>query len=182
MEGGERVPFQVTEAGALYAEIREMPVVALLDNFRSLYNVGAFFRSADAVSIQRLALCGVTGTPPHPGIAKTALGAERTVRWQHFDYAAQAIAVMRAHGYEIAAIETSTRSVDLFDWTPAFPVCVLFGNEVDGLDGELLDVADVHVRVPMLGLKHSLNVATAGGIVLYELLRKYRRLMEAAGR
>ncbi len=90
------------------------------------------------------------------------------------------MAGLRARGYEIAAVETTLRSVDLFDWRPAFPVCVLFGHEVDGVHPELLDLCDTHIRIPMLGAKHSLNVATAAGVVLYELLRKYRRMAEAA--
>jgi tRNA G18 (ribose-2'-O)-methylase SpoU len=83
---------------------------------------------------------------------------------------------LRSRGYEIAAIETSTQATDLFDWQPMFPVCVLFGHEVDGLATPLLQLCDTHVRIPMLGRKHSLNVASAGAIVLYELLRKYRTL------
>ena len=86
------------------------------------------------------------------------------------------LAEMRHHGYEIAAIETSTRAVDLFDWRPNFPLCVLFGHEVDGIGADVLAACDTHVRIPMLGLKHSLNVASAGAIVMYELLRKYRLL------
>ena len=81
-------------------------------------------------------------------------------------------------GYEIAAIETSVHSVDLFDWQPRFPVCVVFGHEVDGIQKHLLENCDTYVRIPMVGVKHSLNVATAGGVVIYELLRKYRRLVE----
>ena len=83
-----------------------------------------------------------------------------------------------AERYEIAAVETSVRSVDLFDWEPAFPVCVIFGNEIDGIRPEVSALADTYVRIPMLGVKHSLNVATAGGVVIYELLRKYRKLLQ----
>lgn len=83
---------------------------------------------------------------------------------------------MRSHGHEVAAIETSNRAVDIFDWQPSFPVCVIFGHEVDGLDADSLGLCDTHVRIPMLGTKHSLNVASAGAIVMYELLRKYRAL------
>ena len=83
---------------------------------------------------------------------------------------------IRERGYEIAAIETTVHAVDLFDWTPRFPVCVVFGHEVDGIRPELSALCDTHVRIPMLGAKHSLNVATAGGVVIYELLRKYRAL------
>jgi tRNA G18 (ribose-2'-O)-methylase SpoU len=143
-----------------------------------MYNVGAFFRTADAAAIEKLYLCGITSHPPKRQIAKTALGAEQTVAWEHSWDAPAVVRELRARGYEIAAVETSLGSVDLFDWTPAFPVCLLFGHEVDGLRPELLALADTRVRIPMLGAKHSLNVATAGGVVVYELLRKYRRMNE----
>ena len=149
----------------------------LLENVRSLYNVGAFFRTADAVALEKLYLTGITGYPPQNMITKTALGAEETVPWQHTRETEGAIAELRARNYEIAAIETSVNAVDLFDWQPRFPVCVLFGHETDGLTPAASALADTHVRIPMLGVKHSLNVASAGSVVLYELLRKYRGLL-----
>ncbi len=173
----DRVPYRATEQSAAYESIKKLPVTILLDNVRSLYNVGAFFRTADGAGIEKLYLCGITGFPPKNEISKTALGAEETVAWDHAWEAAPIIEDHRSRGYEIAAIETSVRSVDLFDWRPNFPVCVLFGNEVDGLRPELADIADTHVRIPMLGVKHSLNVASAGAVVIYELLRKYRELL-----
>ena len=175
----DRVPFQATAAGAAYDCIRSLPVTVLLDNIRSLYNVGSFFRTADAARIQKLYLCGITGRPPHSGIAKTALGAEQTVPWEHASDAVPMLRAMRDRGLETAAIETSVHAVDLFDWAPRFPVCVVFGHEVDGIQPELSALCDTHVRIPMLGSKHSLNVATAAGVVIYELLRKYRAM--AAG-
>lgn len=172
----ERLPYRATQAAAIYDTIQQLPVVALLDNVRSLYNVGAFFRTADAVGLRKLYLCGITGRPPHTSIHKTALGAEASVLWEYAAEPVPQLTRLRSEGCEIAAIETSVRSVDLFDWEPAFPVCLVFGNEVDGISPELSAVADTHVRIPMLGIKHSLNVATAGGVVIYELLRKYRAL------
>lgn len=169
----ERVPFRATHAGAVYAGFRP-PVSVLLDNVRSLYNVGAFFRTADAAGVEKLFLCGITGRPPKRAITKTALGAEETVAWEHTWEPGPLIASLREGGYEIAAIETAVHAVDLFDWEPRFPVCVIFGHEVDGIRPEISALADTHVRLPMLGGKHSLNVATAGGVVVYELLRKYR--------
>jgi 23S rRNA (guanosine2251-2'-O)-methyltransferase len=174
----ERIPFQVTAGAQSYDLIRELPVAILLDNIRSIYNVGSFFRTADAAGIEKLYLSGITGSPPHKGISKTALGAEETVPWERVPSTLEMLEDLRARHYEIAAIETSNHAVDLFDWRPSFPVCVLFGSEVDGLPPEMTERADTHVRIPMLGMKHSLNVATAGGIVIYELLRKYRRLNE----
>ncbi|MBI4873692.1 MAG: RNA methyltransferase [Acidobacteria bacterium] len=176
----ERMPYQATLAAAAYEPIAALPVCALLDNVRSMYNVGAFFRTADAVGLDKLYLTGITACPPKSGLRKTALGAEETVAWEHgWDPLAFADRLREA-GCELAAIETSVHSVDLFDWRPRFPVCVVFGHEVDGIRPELVARCDTHVRIPMLGRKHSLNVATAGGVVLYELLRKYRRLIERA--
>ena len=170
----DRLPFQATTAGVPYDRIRSLPVSVVLDNVRSLYNVGAFFRTADAAGVERLHLCGITGRPPKRAIAKTALGAEESVPWEHTWEPVPLLQGIRGCGYEIAAIETSVHAVDLFDWTPRFPVCLIFGHEVDGIRPEVSALADTHVRIPMLGQKHSLNVATAGGVVIYELLRKYR--------
>ncbi len=176
----DRVPFQATTAGAAYEQLGRLPVSILLDNVRSLYNVGAFFRTADAASLEKLYLCGITGRPPQSAISKTALGAEETVPWEHAWEAAPLVEIIRGRGMEIAAIETTVHAVDLFDWAPRFPVCVIFGHEVDGIRPEVSALCDTHVRIPMLGAKHSLNVATAGGVVIYELLRKYRALALAA--
>jgi 23S rRNA (guanosine2251-2'-O)-methyltransferase len=151
-----------------------LPAAVLLDNIRSMYNVGAFFRVADGVRLEKLYLCGITAHPPKKAISKTALGAEKVVAWEHGWDALRMAEELRRIGFEIVAIETSSQSIDLFEWQPRFPVCVAFGNEVEGLKPELLEIADTHVRIPMLGQKTSLNVATAAGIVLYELLRKYR--------
>lgn len=153
-----------------------LPVAVLLDNVRSMYNVGAFFRAADGVGLEKLCLCGITAHPPKKAISKTALGAEETVPWEHDWDAAHMAEGLLGAGFQLAAIETSAQAVDLYEWQPRFPVCVAFGNEVEGLRPELLAMADAHVRIPMMGTKESLNVATAGGVVLYELLRKWRAL------
>jgi 23S rRNA (guanosine2251-2'-O)-methyltransferase len=176
----ERLPFPATGAARAYEEIGTLPVTVLLDNVRSAYNTGAFLRTADAAGCQKVYLCGITGRPPDAGIAKTALGAEETVAWEYWSDPLMAVRELRGRGYEIAAIETSVPSVDLFDWRPAFPVCLLVGHEVDGVRQELLELCDTRVRIPMLGRKHSLNVATAGGVALYELLRKYRAMLDNA--
>lgn len=140
---------------------------------RSLYNVGAFFRTADAVGLLRLHLSGFTGSPPSKQIAKTALGAEQNVAWARVD-PIELIRERRQAGWEITAVETVEDAVDVFDWHPRFPVLVVFGHEVDGLPHDLVQACDTRVRIPMVGNKRSLNVATAGGVVLYELFRKLR--------
>ncbi len=171
----ERLPYRATSVAVPYSELR-LPVCILLDNVRSMYNVGAFFRTADGAGIERLLLSGITARPPKNAIAKTALGAEARVPWEDCQNPIAGIENLRTHGYEVAAIETSVKALDIFDWQPRFPVCVMFGHEVDGLNPALLKLCDTHVRIPMLGLKHSLNVASAAAIAMYELLRKYRAL------
>jgi len=173
----ERIPFQATHASAAYEGFTKLPLRVVLEDVRSLYNVGAFFRTCDAAGVEALDLCGITGCPPNKEIHKTALGAEQSVRWRHHTGSLELARDLRRRGYEIAAVETSLHAVDLFDWKPNFPVCVVFGNEVDGIHPDLSRLCDTHVRIPMLGTKHSLNVATAGGVVIYELLRKYRAML-----
>ena len=172
----ERLPFAATRSAALYDGLR-LPVSLLLDNIRSLYNVGAFFRTADGTGVERLYLSGITARPPKKQLSKTALGAEERVAWVSTEDPVETINALRRQEHEIAAIETSVNAVDIFDWQPHFPVCVLFGHEVEGLSPDLLKLCDTYVRIPMLGLKHSLNVASAGAVVMYELLRKYRVLL-----
>ncbi|MEO8048977.1 MAG: RNA methyltransferase [Acidobacteriota bacterium] len=177
----DRLPFRATPLASRYETFDTLPVAILLDNVRSMYNVGAFFRTADAAAAEKLLLTGITAAPPKSGIRKTALGAEETVRWEHARDPLPLLDELRERGYEIAAIETTPHAVDLFDWAPAFPVCIVFGHEVDGIRAEVSARCDTHVRIPMLGSKHSLNVATAGGVVLFELLRKYQALAKRAG-
>ncbi len=151
-----------------------LPVVVLLDRIRSAYNVGAFFRNADGAGVSKLVLTGYTGCPPHPGIAKTALGAEHQVEWEHRRDPLAAVRSLKTQGYQLAAVETSAHAEDFFEWNPGFPLTVIFGNEVEGTKPELAAECDALVRIPMLGMKQSLNVAVAGGIIMYELLRKYK--------
>lgn len=153
-----------------------LPVRVALDRVRSAYNVGAFFRTGDAAGIERLYLGGYTGRPPHRGIAKTALGAEESLPWEHHQELLPALLAQRNQGVQLVAVETTPMAVDLYDWRPRFPVCLVFGNEVDGVAPEIANACEVHVRLPMHGVKESLNVAVAGGAVLFEMLRKHREL------
>jgi len=176
----DHVPFQVTNAAARYDAMTALPVPVILDNLRSAYNVGSFFRTADAGGVGRLYLCGITASPPHRGISKTALGSEERVPWERPADTSVLVGELRARGFEIAAVETSLHAIDLFDWKPRFPVSLVFGNEKDGIGPEISALCDINIRIPMLGMKHSLNVATAAGVVIYELLRKYRELQVRA--
>jgi tRNA G18 (ribose-2'-O)-methylase SpoU len=151
-------------------------VVVLLDNIRSLYNTGSILRTADAASVERVVLCGITprpdqGSRQRRAIAKTALGAEESVAWEYQPDAGAALAKLSADGYQIVAVEISSEAVNLFEWTPQWPVCLVFGHERVGISSDLSAHVDAVVSIPMLGQKRSLNVATAAGVVLYELLR-----------
>jgi 23S rRNA (guanosine2251-2'-O)-methyltransferase len=151
-------------------------VVVLLDNIRSLYNTGSILRTADAAGVERVVLCGITprpdqGSRQRRAIAKTALGAEDTVPWEHQPDAREALRALATAGYHLVAVETSPEAVDLYTWTPTWPICLVFGHEREGIAPDLAEHVDAVVRIPMLGHKGSLNVATAAGVVLYELLR-----------
>jgi tRNA G18 (ribose-2'-O)-methylase SpoU len=155
-----------------------LPVTVVLDNVRSLYNTGAFFRTADGCAVERLVLCGITPRPDQGGrqqraIAKTALGAELTVPWEYQADTQAALATLAAARYHVVAVETTVSAVDLYDWVPRWPLCLVFGHEKDGLGAEVASLVETSVRIPMLGHKRSLNVATAAGVVLYELLRRW---------
>ena len=152
-------------------------VVVVLDNIRSLYNTGSILRTADAAGVERVVLCGITprpdqGSRQRRAIAKTALGAEDSVAWEYQADAAGALRAPAAAGYQLAVVETDLHAVNLFEWTPRWPVCLVFGHEKDGVSSDLTPHVDTVIRIPMLGHKRSLNVATAAGVVLYELLRR----------
>ncbi|WP_151086923.1 RNA methyltransferase [Hymenobacter baengnokdamensis] len=150
------------------------PVVLVLDNVRSLHNVGAVFRTADAFALEKIYLCGVTGQPPHREITKTALGSTESVAWEHTATTLQAVQELKAAGYQLVAVEQTTGSVVLpqFRPRPGQPLALVLGNEVFGVADEILALCDISVEVPQLGTKHSLNVSVAAGVVLWDILTK----------
>lgn len=147
-------------------------IYVLLDNVRSLYNVGAIFRTSDAVLLKKLYLCGITGFPPRKELSKTALGAEEVVPWQYIDDSTDAIKKLKERGVKIVAVELAHGSVSYQDAKYDFPVCFVFGHEVEGVSDEVMELADMAVTVPMLGRANSLNVSTCCGIILYDALAK----------
>ena len=156
-----------------YADRPRHPIVGVLDNIRSVYNVGAIFRTADAARLQELLLCGMTARPPRPDIRKTALGAEETVPWRYFGSASEAVAELKTRGYQIAVLEQTDESVDLWEARFRFPVALVVGHEWHGVSEELLPLADLAVSIPMFGAKTSLNVSVAFGIAAYTVLRSW---------
>lgn len=147
-------------------------VVLILDNIRSMHNVGSAFRTADAFAAEALYLCGYTPQPPHRDIHKTALGATETVHWKHFAHIIDAVQNAKEQGYKIFAVEQAHDSVMLHDfhWN-GDPVALVLGNEVTGVSEEVLSLADGVIEIPQFGSKHSLNISVSLGVVLWELVR-----------
>lgn len=156
-----------------FKESHKIPIVVVLDNIRSMHNVGSVFRTADAFLLQGIYLCGYTPQPPHRDINKTALGATDTVSWKYFGTTVEAVQSLREEGFKIWAIEQVENSVPLhrFDSNEQLPLAVVFGNEVSGVAGDVLKLCDGSLEIPQLGMKHSLNISVAAGIVLWELVR-----------
>lgn len=151
---------------------RRIRLVVVLDNIRSLNNVGAIFRTADGIGIEKLWLCGITGYPPQSGIAKTALGAEDRVPWDYHKDVTEVVARHRRQGYHIILLEQTDPSAVYHLFEPTGPVCLIVGNEVDGVNERLLPLADGAMEIPMAGIKNSLNVAVAFGVAGYDIRNK----------
>ncbi|MGZ3839201.1 MAG: RNA methyltransferase [Flavisolibacter sp.] len=156
-----------------FRESAKMPIVAVLENIRSAYNVGSVFRTADAFLLESIYICGYTAYPPHKEIKKTALGADETVRWKHFKTSKEAIAELKEEGYSVYAVEQAHNSISLEQFsTEGRKMAVVFGNEVTGVDQGTIEQCDGCIEIPQLGVKHSLNVSVAAGVVLWELVRR----------
>lgn len=152
---------------------QKTPLALVLDNIRSLNNVGSMFRTCDAFAASRICLCGITATPPSPEIHKTALGAEETVDWKHYDSTLDAIAELKADGYTVCCLEQVIDSVSLerFEAEKGRKYAVVVGHEVEGVSPEVVDACDTCLEIPQFGTKHSLNVAVSAGIALWQLFR-----------
>jgi 23S rRNA (guanosine2251-2'-O)-methyltransferase len=149
------------------------PFIIVLDNIRSQSNVGSVFRSADAFLTESIYLCGITATPPHPEIRKTALGATESVAWKYFRKTSEAISELRSQGYRIIGIEQAEGAISLnkFEVIKNTRYALVFGHEVNGVDQEVLNECDYVIEIPQFGTKHSFNIAVSVGIVLWELNR-----------
>lgn len=186
---------KITEMGRMNAEefkaSDKMPLVVVLDDVRSMYNVGSVFRTADAFRVESICLCGITACPPHQEIHKTALGAEDTVAWQHFSNALDAVHSLKMAGYTIFSIEQCEGSTQLQDLQhkmasiAPFPpslsqgisslpkVAIVLGNEVKGVNQDVVNASDYCLEIPQFGTKHSLNVSTAAGMVIWEFAKLF---------
>ncbi len=157
-----------------FKNVEKIPVCIVLDNVRSLHNVGSAFRTADAFRIEKIYLTGITGTPPHREIQKTALGATESVDWEYVERTAHVIQQLKHQGYTIIAIEQTSESkpLQIFAPEPNVKYCLVFGNEVDGVSEDVIDQADLALEIPQTGTKHSLNISVCLGIVVWEIFRK----------
>lgn len=157
-----------------FKDSQKIPVIIVLDNIRSMHNVGSVFRTADAFLMQGIYLCGYTPQPPHRDINKTALGATESVDWKYFSTTKEALQLLLQDGYRIFAVEQVENSTPLHrvGLQPGEKLAVVFGNEVSGIDAEVLALCHGSIEIPQMGMKHSLNISVAAGIVLWELFKK----------
>ncbi|MFY7964913.1 MAG: RNA methyltransferase [Chitinophagaceae bacterium] len=154
-----------------FKQSEKKSIVIVLDNIRSMHNVGSVFRTSDAFLIEAICLCGYTPQPPHRDINKTALGATETVDWLYFENTTNAVIELKNKGYAVYAIEQVESSISLEKFSATDkPIAIVFGNEVEGVNDEVLKVVDGFIEIPQLGMKHSLNISVAAGIVLWQLV------------
>lgn len=159
-----------------YRRRQKLPLAVVLDNVRSLNNIGSIFRTSDALLADRLMLCGITATPPSPEIHKTALGAEDSVEWEYFENTADAVSELRRRGYTICVLEQVKGSVELNEFAPepGRKYAIIAGHEVHGVDPAIVDMADVCLEIPQFGTKHSLNVSVSTAIALWHFFNRLR--------
>jgi tRNA G18 (ribose-2'-O)-methylase SpoU len=159
-----------------FKQAGKMPLVVVLDHVRSCNNVGSVFRTSDAMLVRKICLCGITATPPDKEIHKTALGAENTIDWQYFKTTEEAIELLKSEGYTIIAIEQVEGSISLNEYLPEpdEKLALIFGNEVKGVQQEVVNMCDKTIEIPQFGTKHSFNIAVSAGIVLWDLFNKLK--------
>jgi 23S rRNA (guanosine2251-2'-O)-methyltransferase len=157
-----------------YKSSDKTPIVIVLDNIRSLNNIGSVFRTADSFLVEAVYLCGITAQPPHREIQKTALGATESVDWKYFETTNEAVSFLKENNYKIAAVEQAENSImlDKFNIQPNEKIATIFGNEVKGVQQEIVDLSDVVLEIPQYGTKHSLNISVSTGVVVWDLFQK----------
>lgn len=157
-----------------FKQAEKAPIIVVLDNIRSMHNVGSVFRTSDAFLVNAIFICGYTAQPPHAHINKTALGATETVDWMYYPTSLDAINDLKSNGYKVYGIEQTDNSISLetLDVLPEEKIAIVFGNEVTGVDDTVLEACDGSIEIPQLGMKHSLNISVAAGIVLWKLSEK----------
>lgn len=163
---------------ASYKKAAKAPLIIVLENVRSLNNIGSIFRTADAFRVEKIYLCGFTATPPHREIHKTALGATESVAWEYMPSALDCILKLKQQHYVVVSVEQATGSIPIHHFSTDFALhkyALIFGNELDGVSPEVINASDCCLEIPQFGTKHSFNIAVSVGIVLWELCREYIR-------
>lgn len=157
-----------------FKESKKNPIIVVLDNIRSLNNIGSVFRTSDAFLIEKIYLCGITARPPHKDINKTALGATETVEWEYYESTTELIKKLKNEGVKIASVEQAENAEMLGEFTPkqGEKYAIVFGNEVKGVDQEVVNLSDTVIEIPQFGTKHSLNISVSAGIVIWDLHSK----------
>lgn len=162
-----------------YQDTEKTPIIIILDNVRSLNNIGSVFRTADGFRIEKIILCGISTPPPHRDIYKTALGAEESVPWEYYDHTRDAVLQLKIDHYYIAAIEQAVDSISLEDFTlPKNKLALVFGHEIKGVSQEVVDLSDSCIEIPQFGTKHSFNISVSVGIVLWDIFQKLPNLKD----
>jgi 23S rRNA (guanosine2251-2'-O)-methyltransferase len=163
----------------MFRESKKFPLIIVLDNVRSMMNIGSVFRTADAFLIEGIYLCGITATPPHREIHKTALGATESVMWKYFQETSDAVTLLKREGYQVMALEQTSNSVDLALFQPGKDqkYAMVFGNEVKGVDDKVLALCDGCIEIPQFGTKHSLNISVTAGMVIWDFYSKRKEIM-----
>lgn len=161
-----------------FQKAEKNPIIVVLDNIRSMNNIGSVFRTCDAFRVEQLFLCGITAQPPHREIHKTALGATDSVSWKYFDATKKAVNWLKENGYYIIAIEQTDISINLNNYVPdkTKKIALIFGNEVNGVDEEVLAMCDFCIDIPQYGTKHSINISVSAGIILWDMVTKMGKI------
>lgn len=159
-----------------FKQQEKLPVVVILDNVRSMHNVGSIFRTSDGFAVEQVVLCGITGQPPHREIEKTALGATQSIDWIYHENTTSAIHDLRKKGYLIIAVEQASNSIELnnFRVSSGLKYALIFGNEVNGVSDEAMELIDACIEIPQFGTKHSFNIVVSAGIVLWDVFSKMK--------
>jgi tRNA G18 (ribose-2'-O)-methylase SpoU len=159
-----------------FKNTEKMPLVVVLDNIRSLNNIGSVFRTSDALLVDKIVLCGISGTPPNKDIHRTALGAEDSVKWEYFEKTVDAIHNLKENGYKVISLEQTVGSIDLMEYMPqnSIKYALVFGNELRGVEQDVINLSDECIEIPQFGTKHSFNIAVSAGIVLWDFSAKLR--------
>jgi len=160
-----------------FKNAKKIPIIVVLDNIRSLNNIGSVFRTSDALLVEKIVLCGISGTPPHKEIHRTALGAEDSVVWEYFEKTTDAIKILKAQSYKIISLEQTVATIDLMEYTPSINTkyALVFGNELRGVEQEVVNLSDECIEIPQFGTKHSFNIAVSAGIVLWDFFTKMKK-------